>query len=71
LISVLGENLVNFYMLFRLARTYIWVALEEKKIKVSNARSRSDMSVMEALHDYKMVNDCSVVECWHFLRLKN
>jgi hypothetical protein len=58
MISVLVENLVDFYLTATSGKE-LWDALETK-YGVSNARS--ELYVMEQFCDYKMIDDRSVVE---------
>ena len=60
-ISVLGENLVDAYMHLFTGQE-LWEALEAK-FGVSDAGS--ELYVMEQFHDYRMVEDRSVVEQAH------
>ena len=60
-ISVLGENLVDAYMHLFTGQE-LWEALEAK-FGVSDAGS--ELYVMEQFHDYRMVDDRSVVEQAH------
>src|SRR5438105_6214275 len=60
-ISVLGENLVDAYMHLFTGQE-LWEALEAK-FGVSDAGSK--LYVMEQFHDYRMVEDRSVVEQAH------
>jgi hypothetical protein len=57
-ISVLAENLVDFYLTATFGKE-LWDALETK-YDISNAGS--ELYVMEQFCDYKMVDDRSVVE---------
>jgi hypothetical protein len=57
-ISVLAENLVDFYLTATSGKE-LWDALETK-YDISNAGS--ELYVMEQFCDYKMVDDRSVVE---------
>jgi hypothetical protein len=57
-ISVLAENLVDFYLTVTSGKE-LWDALETK-YGVSDAGS--ELYVMEQFCDYKMVDDCSIVE---------
>jgi hypothetical protein len=60
-ISVLAENLVDFYLTAASGKE-LWDALETK-YGVSDAGS--ELYVMEQFCDYKMVDDCSIVEEAH------
>jgi hypothetical protein len=60
-VSVLAENLVDFYLTATSGKE-LWDALETK-YGVSDAGS--ELYVMEQFCDYKMVDDCSVVEQAH------
>ena len=61
MISVIGENFVDSYMSY-FTGNELWDALEAK-YGVSDAGS--DLYVMELYHDYKMVDDRSVMEQAH------
>jgi hypothetical protein len=60
-IIVLAENLVDFY-LTKASGKELWDALETK-FGVSDVGS--ELYVMEQFCDYKMVDDCSIVEQDH------
>jgi hypothetical protein len=60
-ISVFIENLVDFYLTATSGKE-LWDALETK-YGVSDARS--ELYVMEQFRDYKMVDDCSIMEQAH------
>jgi hypothetical protein len=57
-ISVLVENLVDFYLIVTSTKE-LWDALETK---YGVSETESELYVMEQFCDYKMVDDCSVVE---------
>jgi hypothetical protein len=64
MISVLTENLVDFYRTATSGKE-LWDALETK-YDVSD--TGSELYVMEQFCDYNMVDDCSVVEQAHEIR---
>jgi hypothetical protein len=60
-ISVLAENLVDFYLTVTSSKE-LWDAFETK---YGASDTGSELYVMKQLCDYKMVDDCSIVEQAH------
>jgi hypothetical protein len=61
LLSILGDNIIDPYFSFDNGK-YTWDALEAK-FGVSDAGS--ELYVMEQFYDYKMVDDCPIVDHAH------
>ena len=61
ILSVLGDSMVDAYVPLQTGKE-MWDALEAK-YGVSDAGC--ELYVMEQFHDYRMVDDCSVVEQAH------
>jgi hypothetical protein len=61
ILSVLGDTIVDAYVPLQTGKE-MWDALEAK-YKVSDAGT--ELYVMEQFHNYRMVDDCSVVEQAH------
>jgi hypothetical protein len=65
ILSMMSDNLCDVYMMHKSARE-LWEAIEHK---YSASDAGHELYIMEKYHDYKMADNCSVVEQAHEIQL--